>query len=371
MDIKNDERGTSDNIVHINFLGRDPLTKMCKTKKIAVDKVIDTLVHITRGRLQVAIILFFLLSFTDSNAQSRAAGLNKITKTFSYKTIGSIHVKADLFSGSGNVKLKPVTIWIHGGGLLFGSRSDLPEEQLNFYLTAGYSVVSIDYRLAPETKLPEIVSDVRDAVKWVHLYGKDSLRIDPDKIFVVGHSGGAYLALVSGYAKGVRPKAIVSFYGYGDIRSEWYTNPDTLHFSKTTISQEAARKLIRDSVITSASVEDRLALYFYSRQTGTWPFLVTNRNPRKEQEWFDTYCPIKNIDSRYPPVLLIHGDKDTDVPYYESTRLKNKLTSKRIDNKLIPMNNYGHLFDVFEGGLSNPRIADVFHEVLLFLRQYE
>ena len=326
--------------------------------------------HLIRGAQVIISFIPFLLAFTNTKSQSRTHNTTKITKTFSYKTIGSIEVKADFFSATSNVDLKPVIIWIHGGGLIFGSRTDIPTEQLNFYLKGGYSVVSIDYRLAPETKLPEIVSDVRDAVQWVHNYGEDSLRIDPDKIFVVGHSGGAYLALVSGYSKGFRPKAIISFYGYGDIRAEWYTNPDTLNFSDTIISTEAAQQLIRDTVITSASVEDRLALYFYSRQKGNWPVLVTSHHPKEQRAWFQDYCPIENIDSKYPPVLLIHGDKDADVPVSESTRLKDRLTSKRIKNRLILMKNYGHLFDVFEGGMSNPRVTDVFNEVLVFLNRY-
>jgi acetyl esterase/lipase len=253
---------------------------------------------------------------------------------------------------------------------MFGSKSDIPEEQLHFYLNAGYSIVSVDYRLAPETKLPEIVMDIGDAVQWVYEYGRDSLKIDPEKIFIVGHSGGAYLALVSGYFSKVRLCAIVSFYGYGDIRSEWYNTPDSASLTRPKISEESAKQLIRDSILTSASVDERLDLYFYTRQHGIWPQLVTGHNPKEEPEWFKPYCPIENIDSHFPPTLLIHGDKDTDVPFTESTQLKYKLESRGIDHSLIQMKNVGHLFDVFNGGLSNHDIAAVFDKVTLFLNQY-
>jgi predicted esterase len=59
------------------------------------------------------------------------------------------------------------------------------------------------------------------------------LKIDSNNIFVIGHSGGAYLALMSGYFLENPPKAIVTFYGYGEIQSEWYNKPDSFYLRKT------------------------------------------------------------------------------------------------------------------------------------------
>lgn len=81
-------------------------------------------------------------------------------KIFIYKTVGKTSINADLYQTADNTVLKLIIIWIHGGALIFGSRTDLPEEQMKFYLKADYSVISIDYRLAPETKLPEIIEDI-------------------------------------------------------------------------------------------------------------------------------------------------------------------------------------------------------------------
>jgi len=288
-------------------------------------------------------------------------------RTFIYKTADKVPINADLFQTIEDSSLRPVIIWIHGGALIFGSRTGLPEEQMKFYLKAGYSVVSIDYRLAPETKLPEIVNDVKDAIRWVRVHGRDSLQIDSTKIFVIGQSGGAYLALMSGYVLKNPPRGIVSFYGYGDIVSDWYSKPDSFYRTKTLISADKASKLIYDSSITSASF-NRVDLYLYSRQNGLWPFLVSGHDPVKEAEWFNSYCPLKNINGNYPPVLLIHGDKDTDVPFEQSVLMDRELELKNINHKFIKMQDYGHAFDQSGGGLSNPDLYKVFTEITLFLK---
>ena len=51
---------------------------------------------------------------------------------------------------------------------------------LQALLDAGYVVVSIDYRLAPQVKLPAILEDVRDACDWVRERGPELFRIEPD-----------------------------------------------------------------------------------------------------------------------------------------------------------------------------------------------
>ena len=45
-------------------------------------------------------------------------------------------------------------------------RGDIAPEQLRLYLEAGFVVVALDYRLAPETKLPAIVEDLHDGFAW-------------------------------------------------------------------------------------------------------------------------------------------------------------------------------------------------------------
>ena len=169
-----------------------------------------------------------------SNEKPHAGTDSAFSKeTFTYKTIGNTAVKADVYRLAGE-GLRPVIMWIHGGSLIFGNRGMLPADERDRFLRAGYVVVAIDYRLAPETKLPEILNDVEDAHRWIRDKGPALFRIDSDRVVAIGQSAGAYLALMAGARAQPRLKAVVSFYGYGDISGEWYTRPDAFYLSRTS-----------------------------------------------------------------------------------------------------------------------------------------
>ena len=147
-------------------------------------------------------------------------------QTFVYKKAGRLEIAADIFR-SGGTGAQPAILWLHGGALIMASRALLPPaSQLERYLASGYTFVSIDYRLAPETKLPTIVEDIEDAYAWVRTQGRRLFNIDPDRIAIMGMSAGAYLAQVAGFRLRPRLRAVVSLYGYGDITGPWLSRPD-------------------------------------------------------------------------------------------------------------------------------------------------
>src|SRR5262245_3955442 len=90
--------------------------------------------------------------------------------TYTYKKVGDIEIKADVYNGSANGR-RPTVIWIHGGALILGNRDGIMQGFHDRLIAADWTVVSIDYRLAPETRLPEIHQDLIDACQWVHEEG--------------------------------------------------------------------------------------------------------------------------------------------------------------------------------------------------------
>src|ERR1700758_5545472 len=87
-------------------------------------------------------------------------------KTYTYKEVGPVKIEADVYRAA-DAKERPVLVWIHGGALIMGSRTGVPKNLLDLCKREGYVLVSIDYRLAPEVKLPAIIDDLKDALAWI------------------------------------------------------------------------------------------------------------------------------------------------------------------------------------------------------------
>ena len=288
--------------------------------------------------------------------------------TFDYKVVDNCAIQADVYQVPGR-KNQPVVLWIHGGALIFGRRSGIAPYQLGRYLHAGFTVVSIDYRLAPETKLPSIIEDLKDAMCWVHEQGSELFAIDLDRIAVIGHSAGGYLALMSGFVADFRPKAIVSFYGYGDIIGAWYSRPDPWYCSQGMISIDEAYETIGDQSCTDGGGKNRFLFYLYCRQYGLWPREVGGQDPHENPGWFSRFCPIQNVTAAYPPTLLIHGDQDTDVPFQQSVEMEAALAQHRVAHKFVRLFGKGHAFDEAREAQADSVVSGCFDEVVEFLRQ--
>jgi acetyl esterase/lipase len=283
--------------------------------------------------------------------------------TYTYKTVGDLEIRADVYRQPDDI-IRPALIWIHGGALIMLNREGLNPVQLEKYLSSGYTVICIDYRLAPQVKLPQIIEDLQDAYRWVRAEGSSLFRIDPERIAVIGHSGGGYLALMAGWVFEPRPLAVVSFYGYGDIAGAWYSRPDPFYNQQPAVSKAEAYQAIGTRVISEDHGGTRAPFYLYLRQQGLWPMAMTGHDPHSEPRAFDPFCPLRNVTSDYPPTLLLHGDQDTDVPYEQSVLMAQELERRGVDHELISMLGRGHGFD-YAG--SDPVVDATFERVLTFL----
>ncbi|MFT5090507.1 MAG: acetyl esterase/lipase [Planctomycetota bacterium] len=282
-------------------------------------------------------------------------------ETFTYKETSDCDIELDVYTHGDGTDDGPVLLWIHGGALINGSRGTDQRQPFAHYLNAGYAVISIDYRLAPETKLPHIIEDLQDALHWTRKYRPGK------RIGVIGHSAGGYLTLMSGtFAE--PPDALVSFYGYGDIVGDWYSKPDPFYCRQDLVTKEDAERFFRGAPVCAA---DQRAgngpFYLYCRQQGIWPYEVGSRNPLQDPHFFVPYCPIQNIHPNYPPTLLLHGDEDTDVPYAQSVQMAEALALQGIENELFSIKSGGHGFDSQE---DDPQVQDAWLRIMSFLAKH-
>ncbi len=327
-------------------------------------------------RTVINLILCCFLSVCSKGTAQSTVELRPPKQTFTYKRVGNTAIKANVYRLAGDDP-RPVIVWIHPGGLIMGSREMLPADERERFRDAGFIVVAIDYRLAPETKLPEILKDVEDAHRWIREEGPRLFQVDPKRIATVGASAGGYLALMAGAR--VRPKlqAVVSFYGYGDIAGEWYSRPDQFYLKQRRVTKADAYRSVGTRVISESPPTTRNDFYIYCRQNGLWPREVVGFNPVTGSDTLASYSPERLVTPAYPATLLLHGDRDVDVPFQMSERMAAVFKRQGVAHQLYRLEGFNHAFDVFSDyppqgpptGLNRPKVAEAFEVVVSFLRK--
>jgi acetyl esterase/lipase len=289
-------------------------------------------------------------------------------RTHVFKRVDMLPIKADSYRFVDRPG-EPIVVWIHGGALINGHRESVPG-----WLTAacrenGYVLVSIDYRLAPETQLPEIIRDVEDAFHWIREEGAQQFQADTRRIAVVGGSAGGYLTLMTGFRVQPRPTALVSLWGYGDLVGAWYSQPSPhpRHHAIKMSREEAYQQVSGPPVSDSRERKGNGgAFYQFCRQNGLWPKAVSGWDPHSEADKFAPFMPVKNVTPEYPPTLLIHGDKDTDVPHEQSDLMAAEFKKHKVEHQLISVAGAEHGL----AGSDQPTTAATYRSAVEFLRKH-
>lgn len=289
-------------------------------------------------------------------------------KTYTYKTVGDLKIQADVYRPADAV-VRPVVVWIHGGALITGNRRSVPQNLLGFCRDEGYALASIDYRLAPEVKLPDIIADLEDAFRWLHGPGAKECHLDAGRVVVTGGSAGGYLTLMAGVVVKPRPAGLVAYWGYGDVDGEWYTTPSSFYRKQIPLIDKAeAYKGVGGKAITGSEggidFTARSRFYRYLRQNGLWTREVTGFDPATEKAKLDRYCPVRNVTPAFPPTLLVHGTEDTDVPYQLSADMAKELARHKVPHELVSVPGAGHGL----AGGDKKLVAEAHAKALAFVR---
>lgn len=210
--------------------------------------------------------------------------------------------------------LQPTLIYFHGGAWLYQSKDDFLNHQMYVYfMQKGWNVVNVEYRLGEGTA-PQAADDVLYALKWIS-ENAAQYHIDLDKIVLSGPSAGGHLALIAGLMNTVPEshayyvgdklniRAIVNWFGASDISqlNDFYQGRN----------HNSVELWIGDG----HTVED-----------------ISNK-----------YSPIHYVTEAAPPVISIHGELDSVIPYLQSELLHKKLEQAGTKNQLISLAGGKHL----------------------------
>ncbi|WP_010249205.1 alpha/beta hydrolase [Myroides injenensis] len=87
-----------------------------------------------------------------------------------------------------------VILYFHGGGYVFGVPEQVDDLMFKMTRDLRATIVSVDYRLAPQYPFPIPILDGFDALKWIMSDGEQELGISSERITLFGGSAGAHLA---------------------------------------------------------------------------------------------------------------------------------------------------------------------------------
>ena len=219
-----------------------------------------------------------------------------------------------------------LVLYLHGGGLLLGSRTDLPETYEAMFLDRGCTLVEADYPLAPESPL-HVIHDFVDTL-WDWVSDEVAPRLGCDSVFLFGRSSGAYLVLtlagrLTETNGACKPIGVIDFYGYGSATDPSITTPCETYLSYPTIGSKVVDRITQPEPVTSGPAERRFALYMYARQTGRWADLLGLGDGDR-----DPFALTQRQIDAMPPVFYAAATGDGEIPYATSKSLARKLRAQ-------------------------------------------
>lgn len=271
-------------------------------------------------------------------------------QTVTFKTVGSLPIKLDLYLPSQPASNLPILLWFHGGGLLQGSRARVAPHMVSGVTKHGYALVSADYRLAPQVTIDEILTDVQDCLIFVReklqQHVTHGTTIDASRIAVSGSSAGGYLALLAGlYSEDVVPRAILPIYPITNPHGAFFANPQPIpdgHVDESVVAPYLDRSA--ETVADSDPASSRGKFYFYMMQEANLASLLS------VEAGDDTYIIAKQLKKRgrYLPCFIVHGDADRFVGVEQADEVVDALREIGADYEYERLQGLDHLFDVDE-----------------------
>lgn len=241
-----------------------------------------------------------------------------------YRPDGLRRHRCDVYRPRGGVTGAPVLVQVHGGAWLVGNKRQQGRPLMNRMAAAGWVCVAVNYRLAPRTKMPGQIVDVKAALAWVHAeiaaYGGD-----PARVVVTGGSAGGHLAAFAALTPG-DPEFQPGF-----------EDADT-------------------SVLAAVPVyppTDLIAMFRFrsrrdTRRAGRAAAMVFGATPEEDPDRYRRLSPIERISGPGVPQLVVQGSADNLVPASQTCAYVERLRAEPGQEVVyLEVPGAPHAFDVF------------------------
>jgi acetyl esterase/lipase len=260
-----------------------------------------------------AFVVVALLSVSGYAARA-VAGEVEILPDLVYGHKDGLAMTLDVLKPKSGANGAAILYMVSGGWVSRWSPPTQAVERFQFLLEKGFTMVIVRHGSSPRYHVPDAVSDVRRAVRFVRFHAKQ-WGVDPNRLGVHGGSAGGHLSLVLGMASDA-----------GDPAAE--------------------EPFMRESNRVASVVAYFPPVDLRTMARGAVPATEGQRFPALnfEKEKAADISPILFVTPDDPPTLLIHGDADTTVNISHSQRMFQALQENRIESNFITLSGAGHGF---------------------------
>jgi len=233
-----------------------------------------------------------------------------------YARAGEHALKLDLYLPAS--EHAPLLVWLHGGGWEAGSKERMPLAPL---VDRGYAVASLDFQPASTARFPGQLHEIKAALRYLR---SAAVRhgYDADRIGILGESSGGHLASLVGTTNG---------------------QPDL----EGTLGEHLGTSSEVHAIVSYFGASDLLTILAQSTPYGVGvrtPALkrLLGALPEENETLARLASPVFQVDARDPPLLLLHGDQDPQMPINQSHELEGAYERVGLDAKLIVVHGAGH-----------------------------
>ncbi len=262
-------------------------------------------VRFSHNMNRVYLVIALILITTAVHAAEPAADSYRRINDIQYAEVDGHLLLLDLYLPA-EIKSPPLVVWVHGGAWRRGSRTKMP---LGNLVKNGFAVASVDYRLSPVARFPAQVHDCKAAIRFL----RDSAakyEINAERIGIAGSSAGGHLAALIGVTN--NHKALEGDVGnYDDQLSTVQAIVD--YYGPTNFT-----------TILKQSTPHGLSVRVPALN------LLLGDGPDKVPDLARLASPVFHVDSNDPPLLMIHGDQDPQVPINQSHELHGKYKEHKL-----------------------------------------
>jgi acetyl esterase/lipase len=271
-------------------------------------------------------------------AQVMAQAQTEIVPDVVYGHKDGLAMTFDVIKPKTNANGAAVIFMVSGGWISNYNPPQQTATRFKDLLDKGFTLIAVRHGSSPKYLIPEIVSDVRRAVRFIRHNAKQ-WGVDPNRLGVFGGSAGGHLALVLGTA---------SDNGDPNAKEDFMKESDRVASVVAYFPPVDLRPLARglNPQPTGGTLDRFPALNF-------------------EKEKAPDYSPIVHVSSDDPPTLLIHGDKDNLVPVNNSKVIHEAFQKNNVKTQLIIIEGAEHGFRGEDAKRAGAAMASWFEQTLL------